>query len=175
MRCSVPAVSNVSPIFNLACINRLPLLPEQFGAVWIPKAADDEPGDWVQDWVQVAPLETGSRLVSCAGSTKRLTAANQEVAGSSPAGRVARIPNTAAHEQEIRRVTDEAIGLTEEAARAAQARCEAGGNRSPRCQRRPRRTTSGPSRFKYRRRCVSSLRKTALLSLITLSQVCIPA
>jgi predicted HTH domain antitoxin len=37
-----PAVSNTSPIFNLACINRLPLLPEQFGDVWIPKAVDDE-------------------------------------------------------------------------------------------------------------------------------------
>ena len=43
--------------------------------------------NWVQDWVQVATLETGSRLVSCAGSTKGLTATNQEVAGSSPAGR----------------------------------------------------------------------------------------
>jgi uncharacterized protein len=38
----MPAVSNTSPIFNLACINRLPLLPEQFGDVWIPKAVDDE-------------------------------------------------------------------------------------------------------------------------------------
>jgi hypothetical protein len=83
----MPAVSNTSPIFNLACINRLPLLPEQFGAVWIPKAVDDELGDWVQDGVQVATPEPGSRLVSCAGSTKRLTATNQEVAGSSPAGR----------------------------------------------------------------------------------------
>ena len=36
------AVSNTSPIFNLACINRLPLLPEQFGDVWIPQAVDDE-------------------------------------------------------------------------------------------------------------------------------------
>ena len=38
----MPAVSNTSPIFNLACINRLPLLPEQFGTVWIPKAVDAE-------------------------------------------------------------------------------------------------------------------------------------
>ena len=38
----MPAVNNTSPIFNLACINRLPLLPEQFGDVWIPKAVDDE-------------------------------------------------------------------------------------------------------------------------------------
>ena len=35
----------------------------------------------------MATLETGSRLVSCAGSTNVLTATNQEVAGSSPAGR----------------------------------------------------------------------------------------
>ena len=38
----MPAVSNTSPIFNLACINRLPLLPEQFSDVWIPQAVDDE-------------------------------------------------------------------------------------------------------------------------------------
>ena len=37
--------------------------------------------DWVQDWVQVATLETGSSFVSCAGSTNVLTATNQEVAG----------------------------------------------------------------------------------------------
>jgi hypothetical protein len=41
----------------------------------------------VQDWVQVATLETASRLVSCAGSTNVLTATNQEVASSSLAGR----------------------------------------------------------------------------------------
>ena len=41
---------------------------------------------WVQDWVQVATLEGSSEPVSCARSTKELTATNQEVAGSSPAG-----------------------------------------------------------------------------------------
>jgi hypothetical protein len=39
----------------------------------------------------VATLETGSRLVSCAGSTKGLTATNQEVASSSLAGRANRL------------------------------------------------------------------------------------
>src|SRR5437899_3236259 len=41
---------------------------------------------WVQDWVQVAGFSRPSRAVSCAGSTIVLTATNQEVAGSSPAG-----------------------------------------------------------------------------------------
>ena len=41
---------------------------------------------WVQDWVQVAAVRGVSRAVSCAGSTNVLTATNQEVAGSSPAG-----------------------------------------------------------------------------------------
>jgi hypothetical protein len=36
------AVSNTSPIFNLACINHLNLVREQFGDVWIPDAVDAE-------------------------------------------------------------------------------------------------------------------------------------
>jgi predicted nucleic acid-binding protein len=36
------AVSNTSPIFNLACIERLHLLHQQFGEVWIPPAVDAE-------------------------------------------------------------------------------------------------------------------------------------
>ena len=36
------AVSNTSPIFNLACIERLVLLHEQFDAVWIPSAVETE-------------------------------------------------------------------------------------------------------------------------------------
>jgi len=38
----MPAVSNTSPIFNLACIDRLALLRMQFGAIWIPSAVDTE-------------------------------------------------------------------------------------------------------------------------------------
>ena len=38
----MPAVSNTSPIFNLACIDRLALLHNQFGAIWIPSAVDTE-------------------------------------------------------------------------------------------------------------------------------------
>lgn len=38
----MPAVSNTSPIFNLACIDRLALLRTQFGAIWIPSAVDTE-------------------------------------------------------------------------------------------------------------------------------------
>src|SRR5713101_4181029 len=38
----MPAVSNTSPIFNLACINHLNLLRTQFGDVWIPQAVQDE-------------------------------------------------------------------------------------------------------------------------------------
>lgn len=36
------AVSNTSPISNLACIGRLNLLREQFGEVWIPSAVETE-------------------------------------------------------------------------------------------------------------------------------------
>ena len=36
------AVSNTSPVFNLACIERLILLHQQFGEVWIPPAVDAE-------------------------------------------------------------------------------------------------------------------------------------
>jgi len=38
----MPAVSNTSPIFNLARIQRLDLLREQFGTVWIPEAVNAE-------------------------------------------------------------------------------------------------------------------------------------
>ena len=43
-------------------------------------------GIWVQSWVQVADRPTSFKVVSCAGSTNVLTATNQEVASSSPAG-----------------------------------------------------------------------------------------
>lgn len=38
----MPAVSNTSPISNLACIGRLDLLREQLGEVWIPFAVEAE-------------------------------------------------------------------------------------------------------------------------------------
>ena len=38
----MPAVSNTSPILNLAIIGRLSLLHEQFGEVWIPQAVVGE-------------------------------------------------------------------------------------------------------------------------------------
>lgn len=38
----MPAVSNTSPIFNLACIDRPALLRMQFGTIWIPSAVDTE-------------------------------------------------------------------------------------------------------------------------------------
>jgi predicted nucleic acid-binding protein len=38
----MPAVSNTSPISNLACIARLTLLRQQFGEVWIPEAVETE-------------------------------------------------------------------------------------------------------------------------------------
>ena len=38
----MPAVSNTSPISNLACIGRLNLLHEQFSELWIPPAVDSE-------------------------------------------------------------------------------------------------------------------------------------
>ena len=38
----MPAVSNTSPISNLAAIERLNLLVEQFGTVWIPPAVESE-------------------------------------------------------------------------------------------------------------------------------------
>jgi predicted nucleic acid-binding protein len=41
----MPAVSNTSPIFNLACIGRLELLRQQFGQVWIPPSVESELGD----------------------------------------------------------------------------------------------------------------------------------
>ena len=54
----MPTASNTSPIFNLACIERLPLLREQFGDVWIPKAVEAElrriPDDAVRQAVERA-------------------------------------------------------------------------------------------------------------------------
>ncbi|MCL0041119.1 DUF3368 domain-containing protein [Thermodesulfovibrionales bacterium] len=38
----MPVVSNTSPLLNLAIIDRLPLLREQFGKIWIPLAVLDE-------------------------------------------------------------------------------------------------------------------------------------
>jgi predicted nucleic acid-binding protein len=38
----MPAVSNTSPISNLAWIGRLDLLPSQFGEVWIPRGVEAE-------------------------------------------------------------------------------------------------------------------------------------
>jgi uncharacterized protein len=49
------AVSNTSPIFNLACIERLHLLHQQFGEVWIPPAVDAE--------LQRIPQDPVSKLV----------------------------------------------------------------------------------------------------------------
>jgi uncharacterized protein len=54
----MPTVSNTSPIFNLACIERLNLLPEQFGDVWIPEAVAAElrevPDDAVRKKIEQA-------------------------------------------------------------------------------------------------------------------------
>ena len=38
----MPAVSNTSPILNLAIIGRLTLLRNQFGEVWVPPAVVEE-------------------------------------------------------------------------------------------------------------------------------------
>lgn len=38
----MPAVSNTSPLLNLAIIDRLPLLPRQLGRIWIPQAVVEE-------------------------------------------------------------------------------------------------------------------------------------
>src|SRR6059036_3674285 len=72
----MPAVSNTSPISNLACIGRLNLLHEQFSEVWIPEAVDKELRDVPHStarkaideakragWLQQRP-EKNSRLVS---------------------------------------------------------------------------------------------------------------
>ena len=54
----MPAVSNTSPISNLACIGRLDLLRVQFGEIWIPPAVEDEllqiPMATVRDTIDVA-------------------------------------------------------------------------------------------------------------------------
>jgi hypothetical protein len=36
----MPVVSNTSPLMNLAIIDQLALLREQFGTLWIPVAGD---------------------------------------------------------------------------------------------------------------------------------------
>jgi len=36
------AVSNTSPVLNLAIVGRLSLLRDQFGEIWIPQAVLDE-------------------------------------------------------------------------------------------------------------------------------------
>lgn len=41
----MPAVSNTSPVFNLACIGRLELLRQQFGELWIPSSVETELAD----------------------------------------------------------------------------------------------------------------------------------
>jgi hypothetical protein len=60
------AVSNTSPIFNLACIERLRLLHDQFGDVWIPPAVDAEldriPKDAVRDTVNEAKRAGWSKI-----------------------------------------------------------------------------------------------------------------
>jgi uncharacterized protein len=48
----MPTVSNTSPIFNLACIERLSLLSEQFGDVWIPEAVAVELREVPEDAVR---------------------------------------------------------------------------------------------------------------------------
>ena len=48
----MPTVSNTSPIFNLGCIERLDLLPEQFGDIWIPEAVAAELRDVPDDAVR---------------------------------------------------------------------------------------------------------------------------
>jgi len=40
--CAMPVVSNTSPILNLAIIDRLSLLREQFGEIYIPSAVLEE-------------------------------------------------------------------------------------------------------------------------------------
>lgn len=40
----MPGVSNTSPVLNLAIINRLDLLREQFGEIWLPPTVIEEFG-----------------------------------------------------------------------------------------------------------------------------------
>ena len=58
----MPAVSDTSPISNLAMIGRLKLLREQFGEVWIPRAVAEE------------LRKAGMRLVLTARREQRLKA-----------------------------------------------------------------------------------------------------
>ncbi len=76
----MPAVSNTSPISNLACIGRLNLLHEQFSELWIPPAVDSELRDlpnsrarklisdakragWIQRWPDIANTKLVSLLM----------------------------------------------------------------------------------------------------------------
>ncbi len=76
----MPAVSNTSPVFNLACIERLNLLYEQFGDVWIPEAFVAElrqiPDDAVRKRVEQAKqagwLNRDSRRTPADQSTDRV-------------------------------------------------------------------------------------------------------
>ena len=60
----MPTVSNTSPIFNLACIDHLNLLREQFSELWIPKGVEKELED--------APDETVRRAIDKARDEKWL-------------------------------------------------------------------------------------------------------
>lgn len=66
-------VSNTSPILNLAIIEHLNLLPQQFEEVWIPKAVQEElrldedlPGSSIirqaleDGWLKVKPIENAA-------------------------------------------------------------------------------------------------------------------
>jgi predicted nucleic acid-binding protein len=73
----MPAVSNTSPILNLAVINRLSLLQDQFGEIHIPpavleefKLAEEIPGNPVirgaleAGWLKVVPMENSTLVRS---------------------------------------------------------------------------------------------------------------
>ena len=68
------AVSNTSPIANLACIGRLPFLQEQFGDVWIPRAVERELANVPDGAVRKAldQARQGGWLKSQAASDARL-------------------------------------------------------------------------------------------------------
>jgi hypothetical protein len=71
----MPAVSNTSPLLNLAIIDRLPLLPRQLGQIWVPQAVVQElrleealPGSQAvrealeAGWLKIRPVDS-ERLV----------------------------------------------------------------------------------------------------------------
>jgi predicted nucleic acid-binding protein len=53
------AVSNTSPVFNLACIGRLHLLHAQFREIWIPGAVETELADVPDEAVRTTIDQTG--------------------------------------------------------------------------------------------------------------------